>query len=205
MPDVWVLNDVAPFTSGAQFETPPSEGAWGWFGLPVGGEGTEFQTPAIPWAPDFSVVPVPLWTAESGGGSPQIFAVGVAGEVETANAVTFLAGGVASSIGVATESDASNAVTLVPGAVSFAVGIASETDTGNVVTLVAGGVTVSIGVATETDTANAVTLSSPSVADEVQPTCVRCLVYHGVHEFVPNAAAHGAWDFGNPTRKITVR
>lgn len=46
----WLLNDSAPVTLAQEFSAAPSEAAWGWFGLPMAGEGSEFAPPAAPWA-----------------------------------------------------------------------------------------------------------------------------------------------------------
>jgi len=185
MADTWVLNDIAPAGLGAQFETPASEGAWGWFGV-TPGVATAFQAPAVPWAYDFSVPPAPMWTAEAGG-QPQSVDLGVASETDTANAIAPVAGGVTVAIGAAVSGEAALAITPVAGAVSVVLGAASEADAANAITPVAGGVVVAIGVAvsgeaalsitpvagvvavamgtaTEADTANAITPSSPSSA-----------------------------------------
>lgn len=51
MPEnTWLLNDSAPVPLAQEFSAAPSEAAWGWFGLPAAGEGSEFAPPVAPWA-----------------------------------------------------------------------------------------------------------------------------------------------------------
>jgi hypothetical protein len=45
----WLLNDSAPVSFAQEFQAAPSEGVWGWFGLPMAGEGAEFAAAATPW------------------------------------------------------------------------------------------------------------------------------------------------------------
>lgn len=63
----WLINDSAPTGLAQEFATPQAEASWGWFGLPMGGEGMLFDTPATPWAYDFSVTPFYMWVAQGGG------------------------------------------------------------------------------------------------------------------------------------------
>jgi hypothetical protein len=46
----WLLNDSAPVSFAQEFQVAPSEGVWGWFGLPMAGEGTEFAAATSPWS-----------------------------------------------------------------------------------------------------------------------------------------------------------
>lgn len=60
----WLLNDSAPVPFGQAFDAASPAKLWGWFGMPAAGEGSAFETAAVPWSYDFSTLPaVYLWTA----------------------------------------------------------------------------------------------------------------------------------------------
>lgn len=50
MPEAtWILNDSVPAPLSQEFSAAPSEAAWGWFGLPIAGEGSIFDSASVPW------------------------------------------------------------------------------------------------------------------------------------------------------------
>ena len=66
----WVLTDSAPTSLAQEFAAAPTEGAWGWFGLPAAGEGTEFAAPAAPWAEQDWLAALGYQMAAEAGGTP---------------------------------------------------------------------------------------------------------------------------------------
>ena len=68
--NAWLLNDSAPVPVGQEFSPAAPAKAWGWFGLPAAGEGSEFEVAAIPsvatpWTP----AELAFNGAEAGGGT----------------------------------------------------------------------------------------------------------------------------------------
>ncbi len=79
----WLLNDSSPASVGQEFSAAASEKAWGWFGLPAAGIGSEFETPAAesvetPWTP----LELAFNGAESGGGGGDV--TGTSAAIKTA-------------------------------------------------------------------------------------------------------------------------
>ena len=79
----WVLNDSAPTSLAQEFAAAPTEGAWGWFGLPAAGEGTEFAAPAAHWAEQDWLAALGYQMAAEAGGTPADIIFGFFDEVET--------------------------------------------------------------------------------------------------------------------------
>ena len=62
----WQLQTSVPSAIDQTFDAAASEKTWGWFGFPAVGEGSTFDTPADPWAFNFSEVADYMWTVEIG-------------------------------------------------------------------------------------------------------------------------------------------
>lgn len=108
---------------------------------------------------------IPLATAEESDTALSIAVsatvsafVVLAGETDTAQAITSLLGPVTTSVGSASETDTAGSITVVLDTVTLPVGIAGEVDTAQGITAFAT-TTVSIGTAGETDTAQTITMS----------------------------------------------
>lgn len=48
--NTWVLNDTIPLPTAQQFAAGAQEAAWGWFGLPMAGEGMLFADGGTAWS-----------------------------------------------------------------------------------------------------------------------------------------------------------
>jgi len=91
----WLLNDSGPVPLAQEFAAAQAEAAWGWFGLPAAGEGSEFAAAATPWAYDFHPSPdLYLFTAEVGGGTIHDGAAALSAEGIVAAAASRILAGV---------------------------------------------------------------------------------------------------------------
>lgn len=73
----WLLNDSAPASLGQEFSSATTAKAWGWFGLPAAGEGSEFETAATPsTATPWTPAELAFNAAEVGGGAHDITGAG---------------------------------------------------------------------------------------------------------------------------------
>ncbi len=110
----WLLNDAPLITE--EFTAAQAAKAWGWFGLPVAGEGSEFDAAATPWATETPWTPAELASnAAEGAGAPAINGSAV-GRVGLGGALVAFKGAASGSVGriglAETESSRKNALGL---------------------------------------------------------------------------------------------